>query len=257
MAFFNKGGSRDKVFSTATIVTRGTSTYGNFIGNDSIHIDGIIDGDVKVNNIVVVGRSGEVRGKIQAQQVLVSGIVHGNIMCDSLEILPSAILKTKIEANKVLVKGKVKGPITCGGLFMEKEGLVESNVQAKTVIAGGKFIGNVACDELKITSSGYIKGKLFAHKIINQGGHVEGFIGKYSDLLLDNPNLLRDAKILSTQGQAQLLDHSEYYVDIEKEKENQKNDQNKSIGFVDVEFEVSDESKLSKILNHNKLEYAD
>ena len=56
MALFKKDNSKNNYFSAATIITEGTNCVGGFIGDDSIHIDGHIEGDVKVNNVVIIGK---------------------------------------------------------------------------------------------------------------------------------------------------------------------------------------------------------
>jgi len=190
---------------------------GGFIGDDSIHIDGTIHGDVKVNNVVIIGQSGMVNGNIKAKQVISSGACHGNILCDSLELLETSETTSQLKANKILVKGKLKGAITSGGLFIHENAIVDATVQAKNVVAGGKILGTIVCKQLKILNTGHLKGKIFADRILNEGGHVEGFIGKYSELVENNPQLLHYAHIFNAPDNATLLEYSDYYVDIEEE----------------------------------------
>lgn len=248
MALFDKKNVKKNYFSAATIVTEGTTSIGNFIGNDSIHIDGHVVGDIKVNNVVIIGKSGVVTGKIKAQQVISSGICNGDILCDSLELMEKSTTKGNVKSNKVLIKGELKGNIICSGLFISPEGLTESTIQAKNVSVGGTIIGIVACKALKILPGSCIKGKMFADRIINQGGHVEGFIGKYSDLLIGNPQLGAYASVFNSQNNTALLQHSDYHVNIEKEIQNKTQNFGKQSeeehSCIDVEFESIDESKL-------------
>ncbi len=248
MALFSNTKSEKKnYFNVATIITKGTTTIGNLIGDDSIHIDGHVKGDVKVNNVVIIGKSGIVNGNIKAQQVISSGICNGNIICDSLELMDVSTGNVHIKANKVLVKGPTKGSIACNGLFVSENALVESNIQAKNIVSSGTIIGVLSCQMLKIMPTSCIKGKIFADRIINQGGHVEGFIGKYSELLMDNPQLGHYGDILNSQNDIALLQHSDYHVDVEEEIQN-KNKINKQDDFyIDVEFDTKDESKLFEV----------
>ncbi len=248
MAFFSSSKSEKKnYFNVATIITEGTTNIGNLIGNDSIHIDGHIKGDVKVNNVVIIGKSGVVDGNIKAQQVISSGVCNGKIICDSLELMESSSGYTYIKANKVLVKGQIKGSIICSGLFATESSLIESNIQAKNIITSGTIIGVLSCQMLKIMETSCIKGKIFADRIINQGGHVEGFIGKYSELLAENPQLEKYGAILNSRNDIALLQHSDYHVDVEEEIQNQSNKNKKDDNFIDVEFDITDESKIFEI----------
>ena len=251
MALFgSRKGEKKNYFNVATIITEGTTTVGNLIGNDSIHIDGHIKGDVKVNNVVIVGKSGVIDGNIKAQQVISSGTCNGNIICDSLELMDSSSGKTHIKANKVLIKGHIKGSIICNGLFATEGSLIEANIQAKNITTSGTILGMLSAQVLKIMNTSCIKGKIFADRIINQGGHVEGFIGKYSELIAENPQLEKYGAILNSRTEIALLQHSDYHVDVEKEIEanmnNTKNNNNDD-SFIDVEFDIKDESKLFEV----------
>jgi cytoskeletal protein CcmA (bactofilin family) len=248
MALFNKAnksGEAEAYFSTATIVTQGTINVGNFIGDDSIHIDGKVEGDIKVNNVVIIGRRGIVNGNIKAEQVISSGRCTGNILCDSLELLESSKTQGHVKSNKVLLKGDIQGNIICGGLFMSKEAFLESTVQAKSVVADGTITGTIACRELKIMSSSFIKGNMFADRIINKGGHVEGYIGKYKDLVGENPKLAQYSSIFNSTDNTMLLSHKDYKVNVEEEVEHRKSGVNEleynEEFFVDVEFDESDD----------------
>ena len=242
MAFFEKKNEKKNYFTAATIVTEGTTIIGNFIGNDSIHINGHVYGDVKVNNVVIIGKNGIVNGKIKAQQIISSGTCNSNILCDSLELMESSTTNGQIKSNKILAKGKIKGEISCSGLFISKDALVESNIQAKNITLAGTIIGIIASKEIKIMSGSSVKGKIFADRIINQGGYIEGYIGQYAELLLTNPQL-KSYK----QKSVTLLEHSDYYVNIDQEIQNISKKQTKEDDFyIDVEIDNIDDSKLFK-----------
>ena len=244
MAFFGTKKEQKNYYAAATIITKGTTSIGNYIGDDSIHIDGRVEGDIKVNNVVVIGKNGVVHGNIKAEQVICSGEIYGDMMCDSLEVLERAKVNSHIKTNKVLIKGSFKGSVICSGLFVAENALLEANVQAKNVIAGGTVLGIIACQVLKIPNTGCIKGKMFSDRIINQGGHVEGFIGKYHDFIMQNPQLTEYSTILNSKQDLVLLESSDYHVDVEKEIENSKNSPDVDNLFLDVEFEIKDESTL-------------
>ncbi len=247
MALFEKKQGKKRYFSAASIVTEGTTNIGKIIGNDSIHIDGHVIGDVKVNNVVIIGRNGVVDGNIKARQIISSGTTQGDILCDSLELLETSKSKGDIKANKALIKGKSHGNIVCSGLFISQHGRVESTIQAKNVHVAGSIVGMIACKMLKIFPSSSIKGKMFADRIINQGGHIEGFIGKYSELLVDNPQLGGYASIFNAQKEIPLLQKSDIYVDVEEEIQNGKDSPSSMEDeefYIDAEIENIDESKL-------------
>jgi cytoskeletal protein CcmA (bactofilin family) len=168
---------------TATIITKGTTISGNIIGNDTVHVDGDVEGTIKVDNIVVIGKSGNVEGNIEAPKVISSGKVQGKIKCDELDVMEPSKLKSRIDANRVYVKGKIEGDVLCDEIVIEESGFVEDKVQARSVIVSGSLMGQVACEILSTKSSGYVKGSMFVNNISNEGGKVEGAIGQYQEIL--------------------------------------------------------------------------
>jgi len=182
----NKSTSIKEVIKIATIITKGTTIVGEIVGNDTIHIDGDIEGSIKVDNIVVIGKSGVVNGNIEAQKVISSGTINGSIKCDELEIMESSIVKESISARKVQVRGKLEGDAVCDELLIEPKGITEGRVQAKSIIVAGSLIGDIACDLLSTKQTGYVKGSMYVSNISNEGGKVEGSIGQYKELFSDN-----------------------------------------------------------------------
>lgn len=172
-----------KTISTATIITNGTKITGNITSQDTIQIEGDVDGSIKVDNLVMIGKSGVINGNIEANEIISSGIINGNVKCDSLEVLETSTIKERIDARKVQVKGRIQGDVMCDGLIIEENGFVEDRVQAKSVIVSGSLVGEVACDLLSTKQTGYVKGSMYVNNISNEGGKVEGSIGQYKELL--------------------------------------------------------------------------
>ncbi len=175
--------SMKETAKSATIITKGTTIVGNLVGNDSIHIDGDIEGSIKVDNIVVIGKSGVVNGDIEALKVISSGIINGSIECNDLEIMSSSSVGYRIYAQNVYVHGKIQGDMLCDELIIEQGGVVEERVQAKKVVVSGSLHGDVACELLSTKQTGLVKGSMFVNNISNEGGRVEGAISQYKELL--------------------------------------------------------------------------
>lgn len=120
MGFFNQtvdaSGVSDKSPKTdrteKTVIAEGTECTGEFNIAGEMHIDGNIRGTILSESFVFVGVSGVVLGDIQADKIIISGKVEGNVVCNTLEVMQS---------------GEVKGEISTGKLVIEP---------------GGTFIGN-------------------------------------------------------------------------------------------------------------------
>jgi cytoskeletal protein CcmA (bactofilin family) len=172
--------------STATIITKGTTISGNITGNDTLHVDGDVEGSIKVDNIVVVGKSGMIQGDIEAHKIISSGHINGEVRCEELEVMESSTVKSKIIAQKVEVHGKIEGETLCETLIIELNGKVENTIQAKNVTVSGSLIGDVACELLSTKKTGFVKGSMYVSNISNEGGTVEGSIGQYKELISSN-----------------------------------------------------------------------
>jgi len=171
---------------SATIITRGTTISGSIVGNDTVHVDGDVEGEMRVDNIVVIGRSGRIQGNIKAPKIISSGEVDGEIECDELDVMEPSTLRSRIDAKKVNVRGKIEGSVLCDEIVIEESGFVENRVQARSVTVSGSLMGEVACEILSTKSSGYVKGSMFVNNISNEGGKVEGAIGQYKEILSQN-----------------------------------------------------------------------
>jgi cytoskeletal protein CcmA (bactofilin family) len=108
--------------STSTYIAPGAKIQGEISGKTEVMIDGELEGQVKLNQLVTVGSQGLVKGEIHAKEVCVSGKVLGNIVGhDRVEVMATGSVEGDIVAPRVTVadgaflKGKVEMTSTGGG----------------------------------------------------------------------------------------------------------------------------------------------
>jgi len=105
MALFSK---KEKVAldlqSISTLISEGCIFDGNLKAPAYTRIDGQITGDVVVDEGLILGEKGSVLGNVITKEMVVYGIVNGNIQTNSLEIKAT---------------GKVTGEITTQALTVE------------------------------------------------------------------------------------------------------------------------------------------
>ena len=92
-------GKKVKIAEMTTILGKGTVVNGDFTAASSARVDGIIEGDVKVAGLLIVGESGQIHGNIEAASITVGG-----------EVLGDATLKVVIACVLLLVA------VVCGVL---------------------------------------------------------------------------------------------------------------------------------------------
>ncbi|ARQ98836.1 MULTISPECIES: bactofilin family protein [Campylobacter] len=117
MAVFGKGSS--KFNSETTIISEGAYIKGELACGSVLYIEGHVDGMIKSNNTVVIGKNGKVTGIISANKIVVNGIFEGNVDADSVEILSGGFVLGDICSGSFSIEN--------GGKFDGKSSLKKSN----------------------------------------------------------------------------------------------------------------------------------
>jgi len=63
-----------------------------------------MEGIVRSEGFISVGTTGHVRGNMQADKIIISGTVEGNILCNSLEIMHTGNVKGEISTGEFVIE---------------------------------------------------------------------------------------------------------------------------------------------------------
>lgn len=88
----------------STIISDGCIIDGNLTSAGSVRLDGIVNGNVQVQQGVIVGNSGKVMGNVRANEAIVFGEINGSVTVEKLEIKAT---------------GKITGDINTQAIEME------------------------------------------------------------------------------------------------------------------------------------------
>ena len=77
--------NEENVNGVSTISMETTIT-GTIESNSVFKMDGVLNGDIKGNKLVHIGKTGQVKGNVTAETVVVDGEVSGEILADKVEI---------------------------------------------------------------------------------------------------------------------------------------------------------------------------
>ena len=70
-----------------SVIGPGINWHGDLKGRGGVRIEGTLEGEVAVRGLIVIGETGRLNCEtLQADTVIVSGVVKGNITCGKLEI---------------------------------------------------------------------------------------------------------------------------------------------------------------------------
>lgn len=87
-----------------SIIAQGTRIKGDIVSECNLHIDGELEGSIITKNNIVIGKSGNVNGAINAEHLVVSGKLMGNCECSIVEILPQGRIDGEIKAKELVIE---------------------------------------------------------------------------------------------------------------------------------------------------------
>lgn len=95
----SKPSQPDQVIS---IIGPGMKVIGDCETDGSVRVEGVVEGNIKAEKAVVVGREGLVEGDITTQDGVISGTVRGTIRSDSrLEVQSTSRIHGEIVAQRL------------------------------------------------------------------------------------------------------------------------------------------------------------
>lgn len=112
--------------SFSTIIGEGFIINGNLIGAGYTRIDGTIEGDVAIDEGIVLGESGVINGDVRTHEIIVHGVVNGDV-----------------NTQEIIVHGRVNGHLRAKNLEIKKSGKIKGSIftQKVKIEPGGKYNG--------------------------------------------------------------------------------------------------------------------
>jgi len=103
MAMFNKQDGTSQEIET--IIGPSVTLEGNFVGSGDVVVEGSINGTLKTQGSVRVGKDAKIKAEVRAAQVYVAGEIRGNVFASSsLELASSARVVGNIQAKNLSIE---------------------------------------------------------------------------------------------------------------------------------------------------------
>lgn len=182
----------------SSFITKKSKFEGNITTNDNIEIGGDFIGNIDCEREVIITEFGTVTGNIKADSIINNGKITGDVICNTFKGDKKSFTKEKIKAINISILGVFEGVIECDTLNILEGGFIKKTIQAKNIETAGKIEGDIACETLSTTMHAKIKGKLFVNKLLNNGGTIDGYIGKYQNILTQNLEIAQQNKKIET-----------------------------------------------------------
>jgi cytoskeletal protein CcmA (bactofilin family) len=99
-----------------THIAAGSKVVGEITGDTEVLVDGQLEGRIRLDSSVTIGRDGKVKGEVEAVAVRIEGTVHGNVHGhERVEVLATGSLEGDISAARVVIS---EGAFFKGGVDM-------------------------------------------------------------------------------------------------------------------------------------------
>lgn len=97
-----------------------TQINGRVTGSEPLHIEGHVEGEIELNNVLVIAPSGHVKAQVIAQEVVIEGTVEGKITAKD-----RVVLRTNSHTHGDLTTPRIvveDGSVFNGNLYMTQPG---------------------------------------------------------------------------------------------------------------------------------------
>ncbi|RAJ17927.1 bactofilin family protein [Olleya aquimaris] len=101
-------------FSIQNIIAKGTKIVGDFFSEGDLRIDGIIEGNIETPGKVVIGKDGEIIGKLKCSNAHFEGKLNGTIeLTETLTLKATAHIEGDVVTQKLAVEPGATFNVTC------------------------------------------------------------------------------------------------------------------------------------------------
>lgn len=100
--------------SIQNIIAKGTKIVGDFFSEGDLRVDGIIEGNIKTPGKVVVGKDGEISGKLSCSNAYFEGKLTGTLeLSGTLTLKSTAHIEGEVITEKLAVEPGATFNVTC------------------------------------------------------------------------------------------------------------------------------------------------
>ena len=113
-----------------TAIFEGISVKGNIKGSHNLFLNGEFEGTIDLTALLLVGKTGKLKGKVKAEYVIIEGEVEGKVMAnEKVELRAGGKYKGEILAPSVMISDN---SFFDGIVQMLKEGIEPPQPSSKT-----------------------------------------------------------------------------------------------------------------------------
>jgi cytoskeletal protein CcmA (bactofilin family) len=96
---------RGKASGSTSLLSKKVNIVGDIQGNEDLHVEGRFKGSIKITGNIFVGQTGMVEADIEADNIVIQGKIHGNVLARrQLEIQSRGELIGDCSAQSIDIK---------------------------------------------------------------------------------------------------------------------------------------------------------
>ena len=96
---------RGKASGSTSLLSKKVNIVGDIQGNEDLHVEGRFKGSIKITGNIFVGQTGLVEADIEADNIIIQGKIHGNVLArKQLEIQSLGELIGDCSAQSIDIK---------------------------------------------------------------------------------------------------------------------------------------------------------
>lgn len=121
--------------TNTTAIFEGISVKGNVNGSHNLFLDGEFEGTIDLTALLLVGKTGKLKGEVKAQYVIIEGEVEGKVTAnEKVELRDTAKYKGEIFAPAVMISDNA---FFDGSVRMQKneQGLLSTSPRKKSLLS--------------------------------------------------------------------------------------------------------------------------
>jgi len=127
MALFSKNKVAIDLQTISTLISEGSILDGNLKAPAFARVDGKLTGDVIVEEGLILGEKGHITGNILTKELVIYGVVDGNIQSNSLEIKSTGRINGEIRTQNLVVEN---GAVYNGSLSMTNSNKIDAKISS-------------------------------------------------------------------------------------------------------------------------------
>ena len=109
-----KKNKQQEHISIQNIIAKGTKIVGDFISEGDLRVDGTIEGNIKTPGKVVVGKDGEISGKLSCSNAYFEGKLNGTLeLTGTLTLKATAHIEGDVITEKLAVEPGATFNVSC------------------------------------------------------------------------------------------------------------------------------------------------